>query len=454
MDDQTLKDTTHQDELKPQAPNPIPNPITPKPEEKPIEEVPPQPKPEQPLIEIPKEIPLQPKADSGLAEEKKAVIAKKEQVFKKVVFGAKILLIAILIGAVSASIYFYIRSKSKSQYGETPPAPVVVPMEPTVTWKQYDSPIIKVKFKYSKEAKLFEETAFDKRVVVSYSQKNDETTAPTILNLKEGYMFMVSPLDLKGRTLDEIATVKREAFHADCPKETQISASLPTLVYNIDSRSFEVRNCNSDFKVTYVPRFGIFYEILQAYKGDIGYIQQYKSDTEEVLKTLEFYPEEKPPESKYKTFTSERYSFVFEYPKDMEQDCCDIPKPPAGDSEKIVVLGNKVDNEKFNGIAVYTVKRENKISFLSFVDNQMQVLISDYKVARGTDPVIIEESIKVGPKKAIRLRGLSWKGNDLIYVDTENSIGEYFLVISLNNVSGESFENVLKPLLKSFKFYK
>jgi len=60
----------------------------------------------------------------------------------------------------------------------------------------------------------------------------------------------------------------------------------------------------------------------------------------------------------------------------------------------------------------------------------------------------------VGNRKGTMLKGYSWRGNDLIYVELfGEKLSDYALVISIKNISGDSFDNVVTEILKSFRFY-
>jgi len=60
---------------------------------------------------------------------------------------------------------------------------------------------------------------------------------------------------------------------------------------------------------------------------------------------------------------------------------------------------------------------------------------------------------KVGDRGAIMLKGYSWRGNDLIYVDgSPNMNASRIVVLSVKNISGERFNNVVNRIMESFKF--
>ena len=50
-------------------------------------------------------------------------------------------------------------------------------------------------------------------------------------------------------------------------------------------------------------------------------------------------------------------------------------------------------------------------------------------------------------------KGYSWRGNDLVYVDISNEDRNIFLIISVLNISGDSFTETFNTILRSFKFF-
>ena len=107
-------------------------------------------------------------------------------------------------------------------------------------------------------------------------------------NLKQGYIFRITPLNIGIRTIDRITEIKRDSFKSRCPTTAVFSEITSTLVDTVDARTFDIRNCNSDYKVYYSPRFNIYYEIAQIYKGDFGVRQKFKSTTDEIFISFKY----------------------------------------------------------------------------------------------------------------------------------------------------------------------
>jgi len=324
---------------------------------------------------------------------------------------------------------------------EEPETPVSLEPDPHESWNIYDNSELKVLFKYPLDAAVETDTSFSSKVV--YSSKEEE---------EAGYSFKITSLELYGRNLEGIAKIKRESYYYDCPRGAEVTNAVSIYVSDAVGKSFEVRGCNGDLKVTYVPRFNKFFEIVQTYQGSVGYKQQYKSTTEEILQTLVLYPEEKPPEEPFITFESQQYYFSFVYPKELKQNCCDIPAPPTS-SNSIGTFGIKKDTGEFGGFRIFARNNEssnNKMTFEEFVQYQKNILISDYKVANGTIPVVVEEIMKLGSRDAVRFKGLSWKENDLVYSSVPGE--KHFIIISISNSLGQDFERILDGIFESFKF--
>ncbi len=392
--------------------------------------------------------------------QKELEITEKEQLFKKkmrilkrssIVGGGLILLL--IIGTTGYNFYYELTKETFKQ------DEAIVQKQPTKAelFNKYDNKDLKFSISYPKNDKIVEYKSISEKInklEIIYSTDTNNNANLTAQNLPTGYILKVTPLNIIGRDLDEITSVKRESFLTTCPKEVEISSAIGAVVYNIAAKSFEVRNCDGDFRVTYVPRFGIFYEIMQMYKGDLGFRQQFKSTTEEMINSLEFYPEDVIPEEPIKTFANTSIKISFNYPKELQEKCCELPNPPSKTAKEIIKLGIKKSEEYQGSFGVFSESTRNtggkERTLAQYIEEQKQLLISDYKIVKGVEPTMIEEKIKVGDRDATRIRGASWKGNDVIITDTLE--GSNFIVISIMNTIGEEFEKVVKDMLDSFKF--
>ncbi|HOV97741.1 MAG TPA: hypothetical protein PLW49_01865, partial [bacterium] len=112
-----------------------------------------------------------------------------------------------------------------------------------------------------------------------------------------------------------------------------------------------------------------------------------------------------------------------------------------------------VDENNLDAITIYE-DSNREINFDAYMEKQKTLLVDDYIVTMGESPKPEIRAIKVGDRDAIMLRGYSWRGNDLIYLNISNDDrASKILVISIKNISGESFTNITNEILKSFKFF-
>jgi hypothetical protein len=398
-------------------------------------------------------------------EEKEQEIQKKKKTFDRI-FGmikfAGFLILLALAGAFIYTRYHPVNlpsySKENNTAVDTQPTPEI---RKTVIYKSDD---LKFSLEYPSEAKLIESKSSDtqtKKIEIIFAKDNDNPVNVTEKNLNEGYIFRISTFTTTNRNIDEIAKIKKESFADACPDTSTFSEIKTSLVDTVDARNFNVQNCGVDYKVTYVPRFFVYYEFLEIYKGDVGYKQLYEAKTDEILKSLKFYPEisNEKPEDPYVTFVNQQYNFSFQHPH-FDDKCCELPLSTSNTARSIVVLADKnsvKDKNNFDGFGVYVDSYENGGTFNSYVDKQKQTLIDDYTVVKGMKPPQATETlIQVGGRDSILLKGYSWQGNDLIYVnltpDAQEEQNGYILIISEKNSSGETFQKVFDKVLDSFKY--
>jgi len=316
--------------------------------------------------------------------EKEENIKKRQKKFKLVLYIIGGIVATVILLALVLSIVKYIQNKNKKSFEAVETPIVTTTLDISSNWVKYDSPEIKIQIKYPDNAKLIENKGYEGRIRnVEIIYTPNDTDGVNGNNLTEGFIFRITPLQITKDNLDDIATVKRESFSIECGSGVEMSSVRPDLVYGIDARTFDVRNCMGDFKVTYVKRFGIYYEITQLYRGDLGFRQQYKNTPEEMVKSLVFYPEEKIIESPFKEYASAQYDFKFTYPKEFSADCCTVPEIKKTGVRNIVTLGVKGSNEKYGAFGIFTEDNSTKKTFDQYVQEQKETLISDYKIVNN-----------------------------------------------------------------------
>ena len=112
-----------------------------------------------------------------------------------------------------------------------------------------------------------------------------------------------------------------------------------------------------------------------------------------------------------------------------------------------------VDENNFDAITIYR-DADKKNDYYNYLESQKNLLTDDYIVTMGEPPKPEIREMQIGGKNATMLRGYSWRGNDLIYINiSREGESNRILVISTKNLSGDSFDNVITGVLNSFKFF-
>lgn len=389
------------------------------------------------------------------AREKEATASAKKKRFKRRViiiggiFGALILL------SVSVTIYKkYFLKNEPIVY--VPDEKERIPQVGDVEIKkmvQANSGELRLSLDYPEDAFISEEQINGiKKLNIIYAPSTSEPADITEDSLDEGYIFRISTFTTAIRDLEQLTQVKRDSFISKCPETADISGIEGDSVSTTPALSFTATNCNGDYKLTYTEKFDVHYEITQFFRGDFGYKQRYRAATEDILRSINFYPE--LVEGDTVTFTEDIFKFSFEHPK-FDDNCCDITGPISNKAQRIIVLGDLesfIDKTTFDGIGIF-VERTPSISLQEYIDVQRKILIDDYIVVKGKAPTPQEISVKVGDRDGIMLKGYSWRGNDLVYVDISNNDIGRFLIISALNTTGDSFTETFNTILRSFKFF-
>lgn len=333
--------------------------------------------------------------------------------------------------------------------------PIVTDPESIV---EYRNDELKITLDRLYKTSLFENTEeIDKtKKIEIIFDKNNPGKNISVEELTEGYIFRVSVFSTTLRKIDEISQVKKESFIVSCPKTATLTDTTITEVNGVEGRTFEVNNCGSDFKVTYVVKNGLNYEFSQIFKGDLGFRQAYKAETENILRSIDFYPEAPIDLGPLETYKNEDLKFSFDFPRTLSKDCCKANGPASTLSEFLFTVGDTetyVNENNFDAVTIY--KDTYKIiDYDNYLENQKNLLIDDYVITIGNQPNPEVREMQIGGRNATMLKGHSWRGNDLIYIDiSKENKPNVILVISIKNLSGESFDNAVKIILESFKFF-
>lgn len=434
-----------------------------------LEQTPQENTPVQPIEEIKQEIPL-PQAKSPTSnvstiidiKQKEIEIKKKKRRFKILLILLITLVVLSIATPLGISFYkkYFIKNKPIVQKIEEEDKKIKVEDIKTEKKIQHNSDSLYISPEYLDKAKLVEsiEGADQiRKLEISYEKQpsSEPNTSVTEDNLKEGYIFKASTFTTSQRELDEIVQVKKDSFTAKCPQTAIFTDPIPTTIDGIEGKTFDVTNCGSDYKLTYVVKGTLNYEFAQIVKGDIGYKQVYRAETEDILNSIKFYPD-KTNEGPLETFRNELYGFQFKHPK-FNSECCDLTKPVSQEPERIVVLGDMetfVDKSNFDGIGIFIEEVYSEGTLSSYMETQKKTLIDDYIVVKGEAPKLEEKSLKIGNKDGVMLKGYSWRGEDYVYVNISPEIThKTMLIISIKNTSGREFEKKVDEILKSFEYF-
>lgn len=393
-------------------------------------------------------------------EEKGKEIRKKKIRFNILFYIFLISLFLLIFGGPAIKFYKqnFLKQTPVVKDDPEPTEPVIKPIEiDPESIVEYSNNDLRISLDRLYKTSLFEnieEAEKTKKIEIIYD-KNNPGKNISVEELSEGYIFRVSVFSTTLRKIDEIAQVKKEAFISSCPKTTTLTNTEAAYVNGIEGRTFQVNNCGSDFKVTYVVKNGLNYEFSQIFKGDLGYRQAYKAETENILRSVEFYPDETPDLGPLETYQNIDLRFSFDYPRVLSKDCCKATGPISERSEFLFSIGDAESYVNENNFDAITIYRDSggSISFYDYLEKQKSLLADDYIVTMGEPPKPEIRAMRVGNKDATMLRGYSWRGNDLIYINiSKEEESARALIISIKNLSGDSFDNVVTGVLNSFRF--
>lgn len=430
------------------------------PDEAPINPIPEEPKVVEPIpavtpVSTITETSPQSEPIVDIQEREKEIKRKKKKFIRLVIIG---LIACLILALIPVGINFYKTYflKSKPVVQDVPDenkGPVIPEVIDVSKMIQYNSDLLKISLEYSQAATLSEipdNINKIQKIEIAYD-KQDGQEKITETNLKEGYLFRASTFVTTQRDLDGIVEVKKAAMVSKCPKTSLFSNPSEVTINGFAGVSFEVTNCGADYKLTYVVKSGLNYEFAQIYKGDVGYRQVYRAATDDILTSVRFYPDEST-KGPLETFTASD-GFSFKYPKTYKSDCCDMPTPVSNDAAKIVTLGDPqtlVDRGNFDGFGIFFDHFDE--GFDAYLNKIRKTMVDDYIVVKGQAPTLSETSIKVDGKDATLLKGYTWSGNDLIYLNLSSDTSGNVLIIEIKNISGDKFETTMNEVLKSFVF--
>jgi hypothetical protein len=273
-------------------------------------------------------------------------------------------------------------------------------------------------------------------------------------NLMEGYIVkIIVHKNITNLDLELFSREKRNSFVVKCPATAKVSEITNTKVNFADARRFEVDECLVNYIETFVIRDNLVFEIMQVYKGDVGYKQIYKGQTEEIVQTFILTNTLAPsPVDTWTTYTDTgRISqFSFKYPQEFDTLCCTIAGPHSSTATKLIVIADphtivQGTDKRFNGLGIYT---DRITDFDSYVAAQKLQFIESYKIVTGRNPQAIQSEIEIGGVKGVLLKDTAWWA-DIYFVPLPNLSS--VLVIAKTTAVERGREQIIDEIISTFQ---
>jgi len=203
---------------------------------------------------------------------------------------------------------------------------------------------------------------------------------------------------------------------------------------------FDINDCNSDYAINYIAANDFVYEVMQVYKGDLGFEQIYKSRTNQILSSL-LIDEDLPEVSPTVLYEEKIIGFAFEYPRNMDSNCCTVPAPPQNNLVTLVTLA---ENDNSDALGFFYSYKNKGVNLDDYVENQKTKLSDEYTIVKNKSPEGKETEMTISGQRAVMLSGYSWRGNDIIYIPLPRK--QNVLMISKMNVSEETFNTIKESI--------
>ena len=339
---------------------------------------------------------------------------------------------------------------------DNPPIIEPVKVQPETTF--LDASVDKFTLEYPLNSIFTPPSSFDetRTYTITYKGARQAEDITGEENLADGYiMKIVVHKDTINQNVRDITQRKRDSYQQICTAGFSPKDIKSTKIDTIDARNFIILNCPYDLKESFALLHGNLYEIVQIQRGDLGYIEKYKQETEKILSSFLFIDKPLAPElPTTKTYYNSKHAFSFEHPL-MDETCCKINGPVFGNPEKQVILGDKetYDQSKgksFDGFGVFIDLNKEHRTFEEYMEIQKATLQDEYKVITGKRPSNPQESeVEVGNVKAVMLKNYAWWG-DMVYF--QYPANDKFVIISKVDASKGSFDETFEVILESFKF--
>ena len=342
-----------------------------------------------------------------------------------------------------------------SETEESTSSEIVTRLDPESPEKTFVSDKFKFSVGYNTDLhELQTRSAFSSeppQFLIIHKGESQEDDIKTDADLLDGYIVKISVYEGVNKEVLELAQRKREKYLLECLDATLLGDLYKRNVDGNEAQSFEVVNCPQDFIENFTEFRGNIVEITQIYRGDIGFKQSYRAQTEEILRSFKWLrdPEEEPDIA---SFRSEEYQLEFIHPV-LDVNTTSVTPPSIENLAKVVVLADSVrkneNGEALDKIGIFAVPKGSK-SFTLFVNEQKQSLIQEYRVVEEKNPIgLSEEIVSIGGVDGLKLVNYAWWG-EVIYLDHPNA--NYFLVFVLPDGVSDDFQEVLPDIFDTFVF--
>ncbi|MBD3365987.1 hypothetical protein GF360_01440 [candidate division WWE3 bacterium] len=320
--------------------------------------------------------------------------------------------------------------------------------------KTYTSEKFKFSIQYNTDIHEFERRAAfstqPPQFVITHQGAN-QADLDTEKDLTDGYIVKISAYENPGIDALVSAQRKREKFTLECPEITEVREIYSRNIDGAEAKSFEVINCPQNYVENFIGFGDDVLEITQIYRGDIGFKQSYRAQTDEIVRNFKLLrdPEEAP---EIASFESLEYQLSFIHPV-LNAKCCSVTAPSIEGLEKVVVLADASETDEegnvLNKLGIFAYPSKGK-SFDLFLNEQKQALIQEFKIVEEENPTNLrEEVVSVGGRDAYKLVNYAWWG-DIVFLEHPNA--NYFLVFVIPEDATEDFSAVVGEIFASFGF--
>lgn len=368
----------------------------------------------------------------------------------------RMILIAATIPTVLALAFaIYLAALDKSKPPEIPTYTISKSEEPKPWIKHIDNRLnfsleypSDTKFRESRNQGVNPET-FE----VLFMGQNQKKELEQEENLQDGYIFRILVhKKLQNTDIDDLINKRRQTYVSRCPKTSNVSQIKDIAVSDKTGKTFEAVDCVLTYRETFTLDRGTVFELLQIYKGDLGFRQAYKSRLQDIQDKFRFtnLPTEDILWIKVED-TSAKISF--EHPS-LNVKCCNIRPPKLSKAKAIGTfadVGITRTNASFDGFGIYI--DENKSStFEEYLENQKALLIEDYRVIIGRNPTALKETqVIIDGSAGTSLKGYAWWIDEIIYIQHKYDSNGIVIILKSEKEPG-SFDETFGKMLSTFKF--